>query len=216
MSESEDVRPRGFRIRELRNMLARFPNDQILGNPDLERRVMNLVWVVVPLQYYVFTRIAGGMEGDQWFSIALTVLMCFLFVLAVSAVIALIPSKESNYSTRLRSWSIALITNWAAAVSLLALSYFVSEIFELRFDLLQKFVCGPIFRCADYPKMLSIATYSIYLGYSLLSLAIVVCVVLFSTTKSNASPVGYPAPLTILVPLLTAGVLTILYSATKL
>jgi hypothetical protein len=124
MTTSDATQGENSLCARLVSVLARFPNDRILGDPAFERRVMNLVWIVVPLQYYLFTRISGGMRGDEWFSIALTVLMCIFLVLGVSAVVALIPSiaRHLPYAERLRAWSLALITNWAVAVCLLALS----------------------------------------------------------------------------------------------
>jgi hypothetical protein len=213
-SEEESV---GARII---SMLARFPNDRILSDPTLERRIMNLVWIVVPLQYYLFTRLSGGMRGDEWFSIALTVLMCIFLVLGVSAVVALIPSiaPRLNYVTRLRAWSLALITNWAVAVCLLALSYLIGSICGIGTnDLLHTLVCGPglPFKCANYPDF-SPGTYGIYLGYSVLAVAIVFVAILIVPVKEGPMVTRLPSPLTFLVPLLTAAILTVLYSSTKL
>jgi hypothetical protein len=84
-------------------------------------------------------------------------------------------------------------------------------------DLIQTFVCGPerIFKCANYPDF-SPATYGIYLGYSLVAVAIVLVAVLITPSKPGQTVRRLPSPLTILVPLLTAAVLTLLYSSTKL
>jgi hypothetical protein len=203
------------------SMLSRFPNDRILGEPKLERGMMTWVWIVVPLQYYVFTRMPGGLRANEWFSIALTVMVCILFVLLLSTLIAVLPFGQTgmSYKSRVQAWSLALVTNWAAAVSLLALSYFLSARFKLaKHDLLHGLICEKyeVFQCANYPSFFSPETYSIYLCYSILAVLVVLVAVLIGTRGANHAYVSVPAPRTIFVPLLTAAILTVLYSSAKL
>jgi hypothetical protein len=198
----------------------RYPNDLILGELKLERLMMIWVWLAVPLQYYVFTRIPGGMRWEEVFSMALTVMLSILAIFLISTVIAIFPFKDVSpeYSGRVRAWSLAVITNSTAAVTLIAASYLISGLLHApNKDLLQVLACDQleVFRCADYPRLTSIETYIIYFGYSLIAVSVVIAIVL-SASKTTGHRIQIPAPRTVFVPIVTAIVLAVLYSSTKL
>ena len=208
------------------NVFFRYPNDRILSNVPLERLILFWVWLVVPLQYYVFTQIPGGMKWEEVFSMALAVSLSMLFVLLLGSVLAIVPSKQigTTYSDRIRAWSLAIITNWSATVTLLAASYLASAIFlkSENKDLVQALLCyrdghhvTRIFNCYNYPELLSIETYLIYLVYSSIALIVLLTTVI-TATRHNRSRLPVPAPRTLFVPVVTAAVLTALYSSTKI
>lgn len=204
----------------------RYPNDRILSNIPLERLIMFWVWLVVPLQYYVFTQIPGGMKWEEVFSMALAVSLSMLFVVLIGSGLAIFRSKQigATYSERARAWSLAIITNWSATVTLIAVSYFASTVFLKKgnTDLLQNLLCYPdgrhpmrILDCYNYPQLISLDTYAIYLIYSSIAL-IILLVTVVSATRRDRSRIPVPAPRTVFVPFVTAAVLTALYSSTRI
>jgi hypothetical protein len=208
------------------NVFFRYPNDRILSNVPLERKIIFWVWLVVPLQYYVFTQIPGGMKWQEAFSMALAVSLSMLLVFLISSALAIVPANEigATYSDRVRAWSLAIITNWSATVTLLAASYLAEAVLlkQGNRDLVQTLLCyrderhvTRIFNCYNYPELFSIETYAIYLVYSSIAL-IVLLVTVVSATRKNRSQFPVPAPRTLFVPVVTAAVLTALYSSTKI
>jgi hypothetical protein len=196
----------------------------------LERLIMIWVWLVVPLQYYVFTRIPGGMQWQEVFSMALAVSLSVLLVFLCSSILAIVPSRQigAAYSDRVRAWSLAIITNWSAAVSLLAISYLAGTYLKRpNQDLLQILLCYPKtsialptpgsivpFPCENYPEF-AVDTYIIYLLYSSLALVLLLATVV-SATGCGSERFPVPAPRTILVPFITAAILSVLYISTKI
>lgn len=205
------------------NVFFRYPNDRIFANIRLERMIMIWVWLVVPLQYFIFVQIPGGKRWNEFFDMALAVSLSMLLVFICSSIIAFVPSKQIaiTYADRVRAWSLAIITNWSAAVTLLAASYFWSWSLKIKNkDLVQFLLCPGGYRdlgylpCENYPELFRIDTYLIYLIYSLLALALLLGMVV-SITRSDEVTFPVPAPRTLLVPIITAALLTGLYSFTK-
>ena len=75
----------------------------------------------MPLQYDTLTRYAGALRSEEWLAIVFSVASCMLLILAVSFILSRIVAMETKADpklareVKLRAWSVALITHWAAA-----------------------------------------------------------------------------------------------------
>jgi hypothetical protein len=198
-------------------MLVSFPIDRLRSRPELERHIVNWVWAAVPLQYCLFTRIAGGAEVGAWFSIAASVLLCFVCMLVVSSVLALVPIKGFgiDYGARVRAWTFSLAVTWTAASTLLALSYLLTALTGFGTnDFVQATLCGSLLRCAGYPAELSFGTWLIYFIYCFLSVIVVITIAsVFGKRLEEPQRDWISAPLTIVVAAIAAVLLMLLYSS---
>jgi len=104
--------------------LTRFPVDWILASRRFEEAVVRgCVWVLIPLEYVVLTRLPGG-GGANDLAFAATAVVCVAIVLASGAVIAIYPRDASTYEERLRRLSVAMIVTWGVTLALLLVWYF--------------------------------------------------------------------------------------------
>jgi hypothetical protein len=206
----------------LRRALARFPNSSIISNPVLERRVIFWVWLTVPLQYYVLTRIAGGQHGDEWAAIAISVLSCMLLILGISSSLARIfpmrcvEKADDCYEVRLRAWSVALITTWTAAVTLIAGSYLIAPVVGIETgDLVHVALCKFSLNCPNHPEISAPSSYAIYFVYSFAAI-LLVFVIVRAHGGATESAITFPGPHTAAVLFIVTILLNVLYSVSKL
>lgn len=197
-------------------MLVSFPIDRLRSRPELERHIVNWVWVAVPLQYCLFTRIAGGAEAGAWFSIAVSVLLCFVCMLVVGSLLSFVPIKGFgvDYEARVRAWTFSLAVTWTAASTLLALSYLLTALTDFGTnDLVQAVLCGSLLRCAGYPAELSFDTWIIYFIYCLSGAVVIIAIAsAFGEQLKESHGDWISAPLTIVVAAIAAALLMLLYS----
>ncbi|QQN65264.1 hypothetical protein JIR23_05545 [Bradyrhizobium diazoefficiens] len=198
-------------------MLVSFPIDRLTANSDLERHIANWIWAAVPIQYCLFTRIAGGAAAGAWFSIAVSVLLCFVCMLVISALLAIVPVKNFgvDYGARVRAWTFSLAVTWTAASTLLALSYLLTALTSSGTnDIVQTLLCGSFLRCAEYPAELSFGTWLIYFVYSLLGVSAIIAIAsAFGNVPPDSQGGRITAPLTIVVAAIAAVLLMLLYSS---
>lgn len=196
-----------------------FPNAAIVSNPERERRIINWVWATVPLQYYTLTRYAGALKSNEWLAIIVSVSSCMLLILLVSFILSrIVPMQvavepQLKREVKLRAWSVALITHWAAAVTLIAISFFLGDVIVGKNeDLVQQLFCR-LAVCHNHPELLSGATISIFLIYSVLAMALVLGVLRLG--RNTTPPASVPAPYALAVIAISTVLLDFLHSATK-
>ncbi|MCA1511480.1 hypothetical protein [Bradyrhizobium sp. NBAIM01] len=199
-----------------------FPNAAIVSDPERERRIINWVWATVPLQYYTLTRYAGALKSNEWLGIIVSVSSCMLLILLVSFVLSRIVPMQVRVAVepklerevKLRAWSVALITHWAAAVTLIAISFFLGDMLVGKSeDLVQQLFCRFVVACHNHPELLSGATISIFLIYSVLAMALVFSVLRFGRSTTPTATV--PAPYALAVIAISTMLLDLLHSAAK-
>jgi len=207
------VPPTSPSIVSLGSIARRYPNAAIVANPSLERWIINWVWATVPAQYYILTTLSGGMRGNQWLAVVVAVVSCMLLVLLVSFLLALLSVKmDTSFELRLRAWSVSLVTQWAATVTLLTASYLSAAGFGSNLDLIQIAVCKAM-ACPNHPSLLAGSSFVIYLLYSLAAVLLVFAVL--KLTRCDSGKTDAPAPHTVVVVLICTVLLDLLYSASK-
>jgi hypothetical protein len=114
--------------------LPRFPSQWFVGAESTERIFGRLLWLLVPLQYWVVTHIARGLAKDDLLpSVALS-LMSVAAIFILSYVIAWFasvwrgknPDQKESLTGPVRMWVVALMINTATGYALLALSFAVA------------------------------------------------------------------------------------------
>jgi hypothetical protein len=127
--------------------LTRFPVDWILESRRLEEIVVRYcVWTLIPLEYYVVTRLSGGGPAKDLASAA-TAVACVAavvaFVFVFSAVIALVYRRAGpTFEERLRRSSVAMIVTWSVTLALLSLSYSIPAPVGQPRDVVAELVCN--------------------------------------------------------------------------
>lgn len=116
--------------------LPRFPASWAVGSATAERRFARLLWLLVPLQYYVVTHMPRGLSGDDLIPAVALSLMSVVAIFVLSCIAAWLASalwpldKEQGYSLtgRVRMWVVALMIGTAGGYLLLALSLVVIRV----------------------------------------------------------------------------------------
>jgi hypothetical protein len=130
----------------MRSHLTRFPVDWILESRRREEFVVRYcVWTLIPLEYYVLTRLPAGGQANDLASAA-TAVACVAGVVAavfaLSAVIAFAyPRAVPTYEERLRRLSVAMIVTSSVTLALLSLSYFIRALAGTPSDVAADVVC---------------------------------------------------------------------------
>jgi hypothetical protein len=116
-------------------LLPRFPAQWVMGNLGAERTFGRLLWLQIPLQYYVVTHVQHGLSGDDLIpAVALSLMsVVAIFVLScVAAYVALVVKKDGDrdqtLTGRVRMWVVALMIGTAGSYLLLVLSFFVARL----------------------------------------------------------------------------------------
>jgi len=136
-----------------------------------------------------------------------------LTALLVSFLLALLSVKmDTSFELRLRAWSVSLVTQWAATVTLLTASYLSAAGFGSNLDLIQIAVCKAM-ACPNHPSLLAGSSFVIYLLYSLAAVLLVFAVL--KLTRCDSGKTDAPAPHTVVVVLICTVLLDLLYSASK-
>jgi len=149
----------------------RFPLGRIVGSQTLEDAVARLVWITIPLEFYVLTRFSGGVSVNDHIAVTVIALAAILLVLLVSVAVALVArARDTSFEQRVRVWSVSLILTWAAALALLALGYGVGQLFGGSQDVVAAILFPRLDRAllgyGRYPHLLDPTTFLIYLCYA--------------------------------------------------
>ena len=116
--------------------LPRFPVRWAVESDAAERHFARLLWLLVPLQYYVVTNLGHGLSANDLIpavSLTLITVLVIFFVSCAAAVLAsavypLDPAQGDTMTGRVRMWVVALMMCTAAGYFLLALSLAAAHI----------------------------------------------------------------------------------------
>lgn len=140
-------------VDQTRSLSFHFPGNKLIDDERLQGLAAKAIWLVIPLEYYVLTRFDGGIDQNSFIPAAAMALICVLAMIATSAFVALIYPSTAYYVARVRGWTIALLSIWSAALSLIALSYFVTSYFNnVHEDVVGTFICYH-WGCSNYPSI---------------------------------------------------------------
>ncbi|MBX9647952.1 MAG: hypothetical protein K2X57_12955 [Xanthobacteraceae bacterium] len=109
---------------------SRVPVDWITLDSRNENAFSRLVWLILPVQYYIFVYPGGAVGGDGISTTLLLSLACILALLGLAVTCHLLVGAESFSRDGVRRWSISLLAVWLAANSALAVSYFLASFNE--------------------------------------------------------------------------------------
>jgi hypothetical protein len=176
----------------------RFPANRIVDDARLHGIAAKAVWLVVPLEYYVLTRLSGGIATDSYVPTAVMALICVLAILAVSSALAIFYPRGGAYRVRVRGLTIALLTTWGTGLALLALSYFASWWWLGEpHDLFEDVVCRR--RCVHYP-LVNWETFISYAGYATLAAGLVSTAIRFFPVATQRANSGERAAVSVTPP----------------
>ena len=101
---------------------SRLPVTLLVADLGLRRWVPKLIWLVIPLEYYVITRFAGGLSTESYLSAVIFSAICVLSFLVAGFVVALAWPSKAKLQSRSRGAVAALLIVWSTALLLMALS----------------------------------------------------------------------------------------------
>ncbi|MGY2811998.1 hypothetical protein [Bradyrhizobium sp. USDA 4506] len=107
---------------------SRFPVNLLVAGYGLRRWVPKLIWLVIPLEYYVITRFAGGVSTESYLSAVIFSVICVLSFLLAGFVLAGILPARVDLQSRRRGAVAALLIVWGTSLLLLALSYWLTHL----------------------------------------------------------------------------------------
>lgn len=192
-----------------------FPYHRLVGNRKLEAVTARVIWLAIPLEYYVLTRIPGGLRNVHAVAVVLVSLLAVMGVLAISVVIAALSGPRVNFNERLQGWSVSLVLNWVVAVFLLALGYLLSA--SPNDDVVHQFLSERLklnIALGNYPHILDPQTFVVYLIYSAVALGLVMAIA--HRFGSGADDSARVAPNVLVLAPLTALLMMLLHGATNL
>ena len=110
--------------------LPRFPVRWAVESAAAERNFARLLWLLLPLQYYVVTNVGQGLSADDLIpavSLTLISVLVIFFLSCVAASLASVvrpldPEQGDTLTGRVRMWVVALMMGTAAGYFLLAVS----------------------------------------------------------------------------------------------
>lgn len=142
-----------------------FPGNELINNGRLQSAVAKAIWLVIPLEYYVLTRLDGGIDLGSFIPAATMSLVCVVAIIAIGTIAAIVRPRTTQYVASVRGWTVALLTIWSVALSLLALSYFATScVIGVHEDIVGTLVCSH-WGCTQYPNI-SWQTFLAYFCYA--------------------------------------------------
>lgn len=106
---------------------SRLPVNLLVADFRLRRWVPKLIWLVIPVEYYVITRFSGGVSTESYLSAVIFSVICVLSFLMAGFVVALLWPFKANLQSRSRGAVAALLIVWSTALLLMALSYWLTD-----------------------------------------------------------------------------------------
>ncbi|KWV58283.1 hypothetical protein AS156_36445 [Bradyrhizobium macuxiense] len=108
---------------------SHFPVNLLVADYGLRRWVPKLIWLVIPLEYYVITRFSGGVSTESYLSAVIFSVICVLSFLLAGFVLAGIMPVRADLQSRRRGAVAALLIVWGTSLLLIALSYWLTHLF---------------------------------------------------------------------------------------
>lgn len=218
--------PRLFR----RSAWWRFPSMWIVASPASEDLFSKIVWLILPLQYYVLSKFPTGLRGE-YVAVALVTVVSIASLFGVGLLFALPYYRTSvrgaqslrdvedrfgsRYALAVRIWAIALIVSWMSVYVVLAVSYAIGG---EDGDLLGQLVCSlrPMDECNGAGPKLRPLYFFEYFAYSLIAVLLVMSIAAIHRKLKGAedepSPLAEPNPVYVVATI--AILLTLINSST--
>jgi hypothetical protein len=174
MSAAEDVENAEGDNRE--NRWQRFPSTWIVGTSGTEEFFSKFIWVVIPIQYFVFASFSGGFGSEAYAPTAVFALISIaaLFLASCAIAAARFVYTKKLYSHFVRIWAIALIVTWVVTYALLGFSYYISPKLGMSDDLVHEIFCDFYpYDCARTHPNFGFQNFLEYLIYASLSLVLI-------------------------------------------
>jgi hypothetical protein len=174
---------------------TRYPVAFLTNNPQTEDWIVRLIWLALPLEYFLLTILPGGARRLEFLPVLFLTSASIVCIFIVSAMLARFRTRGESYAIRFRTWAVALAFSWCVTLIVLALGHFIFYPIQQRakfdpvsisVDGLSYILCGD--GCEKFPGA-NFQTLLIYFVYT--SIAAIV-VVLFSKwwrrgLKNNAT-----------------------------
>jgi hypothetical protein len=205
--------------------MPRFPAYWAVESAVAERTFARLLWLIVPLQYYVMTHVARGLSSDDLIpAVALSLLsVVVIFILScIAAWLASImrppdPGRDDTLTGRVRMWVVALMIGSAGGYLLLALSLACTYVgVKFGYDLYGDLVTDGLMRLLKafgytYQEIGALAPWlgaASNLIYSLVAVLLVTGIAHRALRSRNESPAAVQEPWAISVWLIVAVLMT--------
>jgi hypothetical protein len=161
---------------------GRFPAGWAVESASSERFSARLIWLLVPIQYYVLTHLAGGVAVGDLLSVVVLTMTSFVALFFLSLVLANFVAwrnPDQDRRTLTRMWMIALMMGTTCAYAVFALSLWIGMRQGLTADVVGDFL---FWRSADGVRIpgLNWQTIASYLIYSSIAMLLVLVVRLMS------------------------------------
>jgi hypothetical protein len=152
---------------------GRFPASWAVESASSERFSARLIWLLVPIQYYVLTHIAGGVAVGDLLSVVVLTMTSFIVLFFLSFLLASFVAWRNPHQDRrtlTRMWMIALLMGTTCAYAVFALSLWIGLHRGLTADVVGDFL---FWQSADGvripgPNCQTIASYLIYSSIAML------------------------------------------------
>ncbi len=191
-----------------------FPFQSIVASRSFEEIASRLVWLFLPLEFYILTQIGIGATPAPTIVIAL---LTISVMIAASCLAAFVQVRQGlPYRTCVRIWTVTLMLQWVATLILLASGYFIVQLYgkgSAEDILYALFKNAP--KIGSYPAALDPRTFIIYLCYSLIA-AVLIRIAARVFGKSEFEEETPRGPNLLIVVPLTAGIMMLTHGVAHL
>lgn len=104
----------------------RFPVAILVADKRLQFWVPKLIWLVIPMEYYVITSFSGGFDTESYLSVVIFSVVCVFAFLITGFVAAVLLPFEGTLHARSRGMVTSLLCVWGTVLLLQFASYFLT------------------------------------------------------------------------------------------
>ncbi|SHG35098.1 hypothetical protein [Bradyrhizobium erythrophlei] len=189
---------------------GRFPAGWAVESAFSERFSARLIWLLVPLQYYALTHIAGGVGAGDLLSVIVLTMTSFIALFFLSFLLANFVAwrnPDQDKRTLTRMWMIALMMGTTCAYAVFALSLWIGILRGLTADIVGDFL---FWQSSDGVRIpgLNWQTVASYLIYSLIAMLLILSIRLMSWTITSRHRSGLVEPPFVVVAVFVAAVMS--------
>jgi len=175
---------------------SRFPAGWAVESASSERFSARLIWLLVPIQYYVLTHLAGGVAVGDLLSVVVLTMTSFIALFFLSFLLASFvawrnPDQDRRALTRM--WMIALLMGTTCTYAVFALSLWIGIRQGLTADVVGDFL---FWRSADGVRIpgLNYQTIASYLIYSSIAMLLILLIRLMSWRMASRTTAALAEP----------------------
>lgn len=192
---------------------APYPIEVLTRDPGVEDWIVRLVWISLPLEYFLLTTLPGGAARTEFLPVLLLLSATLLAVFGASFALAFLSfSDADSFSKRFRRWAVALAVSLFAALLVMTASRLISnpllplvgETSSISRDLPMAIICGN--QCPSFPKF-DVRTFGVYSFYSIVATFLVLIVARMFKRANDPRDLDARSPNAIVVTALTAVIL---------